>query len=143
MEIFEIKPNLFQSTKIDSKVEIACRGIDVVIDLEGGFDDLFTWSMQSYLYWHILDMPWLPDKYILWNVARYGFNAWKADKDNKVLVHCSMGRNRSGLVNGCILWLDGMSGADAVKLIQEKRPGALTNPVFKNYLENLSELKVR
>jgi hypothetical protein len=35
--------------------------------------------------------------------------------------------------------LDGISGVDAVKLIQEKRMGALVNSVFKHYLENLSE----
>jgi protein-tyrosine phosphatase len=137
MEIFEIQPNLFQSTKIDDAWGVTGRDIKTVIDLEGGFDKIFTAVLDSYLYWHIFDMPWLPDLENLWNVARYGFNAWKADQ--KVLVHCSMGRNRSGLVNGCILWLDGMSGVEAVKLIQEKRPGALVNPVFKHYLENLSE----
>lgn len=135
MEIFEIKPSLFQSTKVDDRMAIVNHKIDLVIDLEGGFDDLFTWTMQSYLYWHILDMPWMPEIDNLWNVARYGFNAWKAGQ--KVLVHCTAGRNRSGLVNGCILWLDGMSGIEAVKLIQEKRPGALVNTVFRNYLENL------
>jgi protein-tyrosine phosphatase len=135
MEIFEIKPNLFQSTKIDDPN--AVKEMDTVIDLEGGFDTLYELNIKSYLYWHILDMPWLPDERNLWNVARYGFNAWKAGQT--VLVHCSMGRNRSGLVNGCILWLDEMSGIEAVKLIQKKRPGALVNPVFRNYLENLSE----
>lgn len=135
MEIFEIQPNLFQSTKIDDPN--AVKDMDTVIDLEGGFDTLYTMVIKSYLYWPILDLPWMPEVDNLWNVARYGFNAWKADQ--KVLVHCSMGRNRSGLVNGCILWLDGISGVDAVKLIQEKRVGALVNSVFKHYLENLSE----
>ena len=137
MEIFEIKPNLFQGTKIDHAIEIIEHKIDTIIDLEGGIDNLYSFSFNSYLYWHILDAPWLPNIENLWNISRYAFNCWK--QEMRVLVHCSMGKNRSGLVNGCILWLDGMIGAEAVKLIQEKRPGALFNPIFKNYLENLSE----
>jgi hypothetical protein len=139
MEIFEIKPNLFQSTKVDDP--LAVLGMDTIIDLEGGFDKLYDLALHSYLYWHFFDMPWMPDLEELWNVTRFGFNQWK--KGDKVLVHCTAGRNRSGLVNGCILWLDGMSGIEAVKLIQEKRPGALVNPVFRNYLENSLKGEIR
>ncbi len=85
MKIFEIVPGLFQSTEIDDKFEVTKLGIDVVIDLEGGLDDIYYWSIKSYLYWHILDVPWLPDLDHLWNMARYGFNAWK--QGEKVLTH--------------------------------------------------------
>ncbi len=133
MEIFEIKPGLFQSTALDETLP----SMHVIIDLEGFRLDVFppTMKLPTYLYWHILDMPWMPNTDQLWNVARFGFNEWKAGK--KVLVHCTQGKNRSGLVNGCILWLNGMSGEEAVKLIQTKRPGALFNPVFKKYLVDL------
>ncbi len=132
MEIFEIETGLYQSTKIDEFS--AVLPMEVVIDLEGGFDN-FSIFHPVYLYWHIFDVPFMPNTDQLWNVARFGFNEWKAGK--KVLVHCTQGKNRSGLVNGCILWLNGMNGEEAVKLIQTKRPGALFNPVFKNYLVNL------
>lgn len=137
MEIFEIAPNLYQSTKIDDPDLFLSYGFDTVIDLEGGFDKVLSgWNLSgSYLYWHIFDVPWLPNIERLWNVAVYGFNFWKHEE--KVLVHCSMGRNRSGLVVGCILSLGGIRGPEIVKLIQEKRPGALTNAIFREFLESL------
>lgn len=137
MEIFEIAPNLYQSTKIDDSDLFLSHGFDCVIDLEGGFDKILSgWNLGgSYLYWHIFDVPWMPNEDRLWNVVRYGFNSW-VHKD-KILTHCSMGRNRSGLINGCILSLDGMYGPEIVKLIQEKRPGALTNTTFREFLSGL------
>lgn len=134
MEVFEIKPRLFQSTAIDDPLEV--WNFNLVVDLEGGFDRFFPMT-PTYLYWHIFDIPVVPDTEQLWNVARFAFNAWKGGM--KVLVHCTQGKNRSGLVNGCILWLDGMKGEDAVALIRMKRPGALFNPVFVKYLEELGE----
>ena len=137
MEIVEIKPGLYQSSAfIDQDFShLKKLGIGVVIDLEGGFDPQFP-GLSSYLYWPIEDMPWLPDKEQLHSVAEYGYRMWKKSQQ-KVLVHCSGGLNRSGLVNGVILNCDGMPGKDAVKLIREKRPGALFNLIFANYLENL------
>ena len=137
MKIFEIEPGLFQSTKIDDPNQLSIVGIEVVIDLEGGFDNEdIAFYLHQYVYWHILDLPFLPNREDLWRVARFGYDAWKFGK--RVLVHCTMGRNRSGLINGCILWLNGMTGEDAVRLIQEKRPGALSNPVFASYLKTLT-----
>ncbi len=137
MEIFEIVPGLYQSTKIDDPDLFLSYGFDTVIDLEGGFDKILSgWNLSgSYLYWHIFDLPWLPNEIRLWNVARYGLYSWR--QKEKVLTHCSMGRNRSGLVVGCILGLDGMKGLEIVKLIQEKRPGSLTNTIFREFLSKL------
>ena len=137
MEIVEIKPGLYQSSAFTDQdfFQLKKLSIGVVIDLEGGFDPQFP-GLISYLYWPIEDMPWLPDKEQLRSVAEYGYRMWKTCQQ-KVLVHCTGGLNRSGLVNGVILNLEGMSGKDAVKLIREKRPEALFNLVFANYLENL------
>jgi protein-tyrosine phosphatase len=56
----------------------------------------------------------------------------------KVLTTCQAGRNRSGLVNALTLhMLTGMSGTDAVQLIQSRRPAALTNFGFVRALERL------
>lgn len=56
---------------------------------------------------------------------------------HRVLSHCGMGFNRSALVAGRILNYLGMSGADAVERLRERRPGALFNDVFAEHLRSL------
>lgn len=53
----------------------------------------------------------------------------------KTLVHCQAGLNRSALVAALALTLDGMSAADAIDLLREKRCNAvLCNPTFDLWL---------
>lgn len=55
-----------------------------------------------------------------------------------VLITCSMGRNRSGLVTGFALgYLTRMPSADIVTLIRARRKieGVLSNPAFVEYLK--------
>ena len=67
------------------------------------------------------------------HVADWAFSEWK--KDQRVLVRCEAGLNRSGLVNGLILMRDGMSAEGAIALIREKRNRfALNNAEFEKYL---------
>lgn len=54
-----------------------------------------------------------------------------------VLVTCAWGKNRSGLVTGLMLVGEGYSGDEAVRLIRAKRPGALFNESFAEYLRGL------
>jgi protein-tyrosine phosphatase len=56
---------------------------------------------------------------------------------HRVLTHCKLGFNRSGLVAGLILTLLGMTGNAAVSRIRERRPGALYNDRFAQYLLDL------
>jgi hypothetical protein len=49
-----------------------------------------------------------------------------------------MGLNRSPLVAGLALTHLGMRGADALRLLQERRPGVLYNKVFADYLAELA-----
>jgi protein-tyrosine phosphatase len=52
-----------------------------------------------------------------------------------VLVHCQAGLNRSGLVAGLALVLDGMAPAAAIGLLRAKRSRAvLCNPTFERWL---------
>lgn len=53
----------------------------------------------------------------------------------RTIVHCTEGHNRSGLVVAkyLICYLD-MPAQVAVDLIRAKRPGALTNQVFVDYI---------
>jgi protein-tyrosine phosphatase len=53
-----------------------------------------------------------------------------------VLVTCAWGKNRSGLVTGLMLVGEGYSGEEAVRLIQNRRPGSLFNESFANYLRS-------
>jgi hypothetical protein len=59
-------------------------------------------------------------------------------RGENILVTCMAGRNRSGLVTALTLReLTGMTGAQAVAIVQSKRPNALTNPHFVTLLERL------
>ena len=55
----------------------------------------------------------------------------------KALVHCAEGHNRSGLVVGYYLIKYGYKPQDAIDLIRSKRPGALSNQTFVDYLLSL------
>jgi protein-tyrosine phosphatase len=67
------------------------------------------------------------------HVAEWAYIQWK--KEQRVLVRCEAGLNRSGLVNGLILMKDGMSAEKAIALIRKRRsPYALSNAEFEKYL---------
>jgi hypothetical protein len=132
MKIFQVDENLYQSSMIDD-VEKA-KMFDVCIDLAGGIDPDAS-DFKIYLKWTIEDAE-LPDPDILKLVASFGYDlAYK--KKMKVLVHCEQGINRASLLNGVILWMKGMRGYEIVNYIRSKRPGALFNLNFVDYLEGL------
>jgi hypothetical protein len=58
-------------------------------------------------------------------------------RDRRILVHCAMGHNRSALLAGVILTYLGMSGAEAVAQLRQRRHGALYNTHFATYLQTL------
>ena len=67
------------------------------------------------------------------HVAEWAYTQWK--KDQRVLVRCEAGLNRSGLVTGLILMRDGMSADQAIALIRKQRSRfALSNAAFEKYL---------
>ncbi len=54
------------------------------------------------------------------------------------LVHCQAGLNRSSLVVARALMLRGMTAADAISVIREKRsPVCLSNPSFERWLRQI------
>ena len=134
---FEVFPNLFQGSQIKNLGDVEKvkdLKIQTIIDLEGGFDPPMGF-LDSYLYWPISDVPWLPDLEYLFCVANYG--ALLNKNNQKVLVHCKQGLNRSGLVCGRIMNLRGVNGPEILKLIDFKISGALWNPVFREYVRGL------
>ena len=136
MKIFQIDKNLYQSSRIETKRDIAgAKKFDACFDLNPGID-IDAADFKIYINFPIIDGGDLPDKDILESVAALGYLlAYR--KKMKVLVHCNEGINRASLLVGSILHLKGMKGGKIVDYIRSKRPGALSNPNFVKYLAGL------
>lgn len=115
---------------------VSSYGVDTVIDLEGGLDQCIPVVPNGclYVYFPIYDEQ-LPDLRKLEAVVSLG--AHLVANEHRVLSHCGMGFNRSALVAGLILNRLGMPGAVIVSRLRERRPGALFNQVFAEYLQSL------
>lgn len=124
---------LFLSAAIHNWKAVLDRGIDTVIDLEGGVDhgvpELFDKFLYIYLPIHDGEMP---DMDRLHAVARLG--AELVRRGDRVLAHCGMGLNRSPLMIVLILRYLGMDAQVAIERCRERRPGALYNKAFADYL---------
>lgn len=140
MKVFKIDDigGLFLSSDIDDWNIIIENEISAVIDLDGGIDNGVPTDTNSliYIYFPFHDED-LPDPVKMHAIAELGADLIARGK--KVLCHCLLGYNRSALMAGLILYHLGMSGPKSLELVREKRPGALFNPVFSNYLESLGE----
>jgi dual specificity protein phosphatase-like protein len=141
MELFPIDDDrrLFISGDLDSWDCVVPHGIDVVIDLDGGLDACIPTQTNRCLYVYFPfddDDETLPNLTKLHAVALLGASMIR--EGHRVLTHCNMGFNRSGLVAGLILTSLGMPGAAAVSRIRERRPGALYNDCFADYLVRLA-----
>lgn len=140
LRIYEILPNqLYQSPVLTEWKAISDRGITVIFDLEGGLDNIIPRPDPDkliYLCHPILDGP-LPDMEIMWWIAELGEHLIK--KGKRVLVHCAAGINRASFLNGLIIHKlkPNLNGSEIIKIIQTARPGALTNPIFRRYLNSL------
>jgi len=142
VEIFEILDNrLYQSGAPENEAEwgsIRARGIDVVVDLFGTLDPGVPTKSNSilYIFWPIEDIDVLPALGVLHTLVDTVVRLIQLG--HKVLVHCHMGKSRSGLLNALVaMKILGISGSDAVDLIRARRPGALGNAVFTAYLVSL------
>ena len=137
MELFPIDDDgrLYISGDIDDWTFIAPHKIDVVIDLDGGLDACIPTETNHCLY---IYFPFDDDDQSLPNITKLHAIAELAAsmirEGHRVLAHCNMGFNRSGLVAGLILKTLGMPGEAAVTRIRERRPGALFNDRFADYL---------
>ena len=137
MELFPIDDDgcLYISGDLDRWDCIAPHGIDVVIDLDGGLDACIPTQTNHCLY---IYFPFDDDDQSLPNLRKLHAVAELAASlirdGHRVLTHCNMGFNRSGLVAGVILKALGMSGDAAVTRIRERRPGALYNDRFAEYV---------
>ena len=128
---------LFFSPDIDEWETIESLGITAVIDLDGDIDPGVPTAPNNllYLYYPIYDEE-LPDLTKLHAIAALG--ATLIGSGQAVLSHCRMGFNRSALVAGLIMTHLGMSGEEVVAMLRRKRPGALFNENFAQYLQSVS-----
>jgi protein-tyrosine phosphatase len=127
---------LYISPAIREWAPVANLGIDTVIDLDAGLDECIPTTPEGclYIYFPIYDEE-LPTMTRLDAVATLGAQLIRGG--HRVLSHCGMGFNRSALVAGVILNKLGVPGTEIVTRIRERRPGALFNDVFANYLASL------
>ena len=139
MELFPIDDDgrLYISGDLDGWDCVAPHGIDVVIDLDGGLDACIPTETNHCLYVYF---PFDDDDQSLPNTTKlHAIAAMAASlirEGHRVLAHCNMGFNRSGLVAGMILKSLGMPGDAAVTRIRDRRPGALYNDKFADYLSS-------
>ena len=137
MDLFQVDDDarLFISPAIESWESLAAYNIDTVIDLEGGLDTCIPTIVNQclYVYFPIADDDEaLPNLIKLRAIARLGASLVR--EGHRVLSHCGMGYNRSALVAGLILTELGMPGPEAVARLRERRPGALYNDRFAEFV---------
>ena len=138
MQFFAIDDHsrLYISPAIREWAPLAELGIDTVIDMDAGLDECIPTTPEGcvYVYFPIYDEQ-LPSLSRLDAIGTLG--AQLIRNGHRVLSHCGMGFNRSALVAGVILNKLGANGSEIVKRIRERRPGALFNEVFADYLASL------
>src|SRR5262245_27379553 len=130
MQLFPVDDSgaLFISPALTDWLPLEERGIDTIIDLDGGLDHCIPTVPNQilYVYFPIFDED-LPNLSKLDAVADLGASLIRSG--HRVLSHCGMGFNRSALVAGLILMRLGLSGREAVERLRACRPGALFNQV--------------
>jgi protein-tyrosine phosphatase len=124
---------LFVSSAIDDWALIDRLDIHVVADLDSELDRGVPTAPGKilYLYFPIRDGE-LPDLDVLHSTATLLAELHRAGR--RVLVHCGLGLNRSALLAGVVLHRLGWEGAAAVERLRDRRPGALFNDRFSEYL---------
>lgn len=134
-DLFQIDDDakLFISPCIRDWSHLDTRQIRVVFDLEGGLDHGVPTlpNHTLYIYCPIQDED-LPDLERLRGLATLGARMVKSGQP--VLSHCGAGFNRSALLAGLILLELGWKSADVVARIRDRRPGALFNTAFADFL---------
>ena len=113
-------------------------GIDVVLDVADA--DAYPPADEIdgliYLKSPLVDHDTLPDEGLTLRLA--GLVAGLIGDGHRALVHCTFGRNRSGLMATLVVReLLGVSGAEALAHVRSLRDGAANNEVFSAWLESL------
>ena len=109
-----------------------------MVDLYGTLDPGVPTAPNSilYIFWPIEDTAALPDTATLDVLTDAAVGL--IEHGHRVLVHCHVGKSRSGLFNAIVVMkLTGVDGRTAIEIVRRGRPGALGNQTFVEYLEEL------
>jgi protein-tyrosine phosphatase len=138
MRIFEIVPGLLIGTKLVPPAEYATMNVDVIIDLE---DWEFAWVPPVPTGSIYVSFPMEDDERVDPKVREVAAFASSLVRSRcRVLVHCTEGLNRSGVVVGRTLLNLGWTARDAIDLVRKQRGltedgfPALSNPHFVDWL---------
>jgi protein-tyrosine phosphatase len=138
MQVFEVVGGLFVATRLDPSTDYATLDVDAVVDLE-------DWEMgwvppvplgRLYLSFPMDDGDEVDPK--VREVA--AFIASLVTSGRRVLIHCTEGLNRSGVVAARALMEMGLTASDAIGLVRRRRGpsvdgfSALGNPAFVVWL---------
>ena len=114
------------------------QGIDVVVDVSDPDQKPDPGDVRDFDYRKspLVDGDELPDGEQVDELVRHVVDSVRDGR--RVLVHCSFGKNRSGLVvTLAVRELLGISGAQAVEIVRLRRHRAVNNEVFAAYVEGL------
>lgn len=138
MEVFEVVPGLYIATRLAAGTEYRTLGVDAIVDLED-WEDAWTPPVPAGGLYVCLPMddgdevdPKVPEL--------AAFIASLVTSGRRVLVHCTEGLNRSGVVVARALMHMGMMAGEAIDLVRAKRgPSvdgfpALSNPAFEEWV---------
>lgn len=143
MDIVPVNPagTLFVSGEVEDWQALRERGIDTIVDMDADVDHGLPEAPNSilYVYHPILDED-LPDLTKIEALGRLVADLVSAD--HRVLVHCRMGFNRSVLVIATALTYLGLTGAQALAHLRERRPGALFNETFAAHVQALPARRI-
>lgn len=117
---------------------VRATGIDVVLDLADA--DAYPPSAEieglTYLKAPLVDGDTVPEPGVTTRLA--SFVAGLVGEGHRALVHCTFGRNRSGLVTALVVReLLGLSGAEALGYVQARRDRTVNNQAFASWLASL------
>ena len=143
MELYQVDDDglLFVSPEILDWEPLAAANIRLVIDLEGGIDHGVPTIPNNMMYvYYPFNDEGLPDLIKLHSLGRLAADLVRNKK--AVLIHCTMGLNRSPLLAGIVFTCLGMTGASAVEQLRTKRDGALYNLAYAEYLAGLPAITV-
>lgn len=138
MELFQVDDDalLFVSPEILDWRPLAERRIRLVLDLEGKIDDGVPTIPNNMVYVYFpFDDDALPDLVKLHALGQLA--AEMVRHGRAVLIHCSLGFNRSPLLAGVTFTYLGLTGTEALEKLRAKRVGALYNRTYADYLATL------
>jgi dual specificity protein phosphatase-like protein len=138
MQVFEVIPGLLMATRLKTGTEYATLDVDAIVDLE---DWEFAWTPPVPLGGLYVSFPMDDGDEVDPKVREMAaFISSLVTSGRRVLVHCTEGLNRSGVVVARALMDMGMTASEAIDLVRRRRgPSvdgfpALGNKAFEEWL---------